>query len=239
MNQSSEFYTLRSIAHIRSDFPEKFGIPRQPGLVPGLTAEIVLDPPFNDPDALRRITEFSHIWLIWGFSRNALDMTEEPFSFSPLITPPRLGGKEKVGVFASRSPYRPNSLGLSSVRLLGVSGTTLLVEGADLADGTPIYDIKPYVPYSDAHPDAAGGFAVPEAKTLRVSFPPELLERVPDEKKAPLLSLLAQDPRGAYEKQPGYVYGLAFAGMDIRFTVADDLLTVFDVVPADPSKHVK
>ncbi len=222
--------TLEPIAHIRSDFPAKFGIPRQSGLVEELEALIVFEPPWQDDNALRGIEGFSHLWLIWEFSQNPRG------SWSPTVRPPRLGGNQRVGVFASRSPFRPNPLGLSCVRLLGLErlpgqGTALRVGGADLMDGTPIYDIKPYQPLSDSHPDAVGGFATAAADhRLSVRFPPELAARVPEKKRAALAALLAQDPRPAYQQDPERVYGFGFAGLEIRFRVRGTELTVEDVL---------
>ncbi len=224
-------YPMQVIAHIRSDFPTKFGIPRQSGLVDSLRATIVFEPEYRNPDALRGIDGFSHLWLIWEFSEAKRER------WSPTVRPPRLGGNERVGVFASRSPFRPNPIGLSCVKLEEVRsdpqhGAVLVVSGADLMDGTPIFDIKPYIPYADAHPDALGGFAqnAPEA-VLRVDFPPELLRRIPTRLQAALVGVLAQDPRPSYQSDPSRIYGMAFGGFDIRFTVAEDLLCVQDVVP--------
>ena len=231
MNRS---YLIKPIARIFTDFPQRFGIPRQSGLIPELKGRIVFEPQFRDVNAVKGIEGFSHLWLIWGFSETGIDMSEDPVQWSATVAPPRLGGKIRMGVFATRSPYRPNSLGLSSVRLESVEyGCTespvLVVSGADLMDQTPIFDIKPYIPYSDSHPDAAGGFAVSRKDFLEVDFPEELLERIPSEKHSAVMSVLSQDPRGSYEKMPGYIYGLAFAGFDIRFTVTDGCLTVCGV----------
>ena len=234
------FYTIRPIARIRSDLRERFGIPRQAGLAPDLTARIIFEEHFRKEEAVKGMEAFSHLWLIWGFSETAVDMAEDPVRWSPLVTPPRLGGKIREGVFATRSPYRPNSLGLSCVRLLNIdlaceNAPVLTVGGADLLDDTPVYDIKPYVPYADCHPEASGGFAVSETKSLQVIFPDPLLEKIPPEKRSAVLQILQQDPRGSYEKQPGYVYGLHFADCDIRFTVDGNVLTVFEVLPySDP-----
>ena len=222
--------TLEPIAHIRSDFPAKFGIPRQSGLVEELEALVIFAPPWRDDNALRGIEGFSHLWLIWEFSQSPRG------SWSPTVRPPRLGGNQRVGVFASRSPFRPNPLGLSCVRLLGLEhlpgqGTALRVGGADLMDGTPIYDIKPYQPLSDSHPDAVGGFATAAADhRLSVRFPPALAVRVPEKKRAALAALLAQDPRPAYQQDPERIYGFGFAGLEIRFRVRDTELTVEDVL---------
>ena len=222
---------LRIIARIRSDFPTKFGIPRQSGLVESLRARIVFEPPYRNPDTLRGLEGFSHIWLIWEFSQAVRS------GWSPTVRPPRLGGNTRMGVFATRSPFRPNPIGLSSVRLEEISlhgpeGPTLVVSGADLMDGTPIFDIKPYVPYADSHPEAAGGFASVRAEpSLRVEFPPELLAKVPEDRRAALEGVLALDPRPSYQDQPGRVYGMEFAGLEIRFTVEGDLLRVAEVEP--------
>ena len=227
-----ERHALTVIARIHSDFSEKFGIPRQSGLVEGLRARIVFEPEFRDPEAVRGLEEFSHIWLIWQFSQAVRE------GWSPTVRPPRLGGNKRLGVFATRSPFRPNALGLSAVRLEGIEqdpglGPVLLVAGADLLDGTPIYDIKPYVPYADAHPEASGGFADRiERRRLTVNFPPHLLERVPEDKREGLTGVLAQDPRPAYQADPERVYGMAFAGLEVRFTVEGERLTVQDVNPA-------
>lgn len=225
----SERIPIQIIAHIHTDFATKFGVPRQSGLVPQLRGEIHFTPEYRNPDALRGLEEFSHLWLIWEFSQTVRA------HWQPTVRPPRLGGNQAVGVFATRSPYRPNPIGLSSVRLEGIEerpgqGPVLLVSGADLMDGTPILDIKPYLPYVDCHPEASGGFTdrVPRP-TLQVSCPPELLAQIPAEKRDALLGVLAQDPRPAYQKDPQRRYGLTFAGYDVGFTVQGDLLTVRDV----------
>ncbi|MCR5135642.1 MAG: tRNA (N6-threonylcarbamoyladenosine(37)-N6)-methyltransferase TrmO [Oscillospiraceae bacterium] len=225
---------IRPIAQIRTDFPAKFGIPRQAGLVPGLTGEIVFEPEYRTDEALRGLEGFSHIWLIWGFSANA------DRGWSPTVRPPRLGGNVRMGVFATRSPFRPNGLGLSCVRLTGFrrddrEGTVLLVEGADMLDGTPIYDIKPYVPYADSIPDAACGFAPDEGKLLEVDFPARLLAEIPEGKRAALLSVLAHDPRPQYQQDAGRTYGMGFAGFEIRFQVAEGCVHVTEVQPVEPS----
>jgi len=220
---------IQIIARMRSDFPSKFGIPRQSGLVESLRSTIVFEPEFRNPDALRGIEEFSHLWLIWQFSEAA------GREWSPTVRPPRLGGNTRMGVFATRSPFRPNSLGLSSVRLLGVEhtenfGTVLHVGGADLMDGTPIFDIKPYIPYGDCHTDATGGFTDRAGDfLLDVDFPPQLLSLLPPEKREAALGVLSHDPRPSYQKNPDRIYGLTFAGFNIRFTVKDGLLTVRDI----------
>ena len=221
--------SIRVIARMKSDFPTKFGIPRQSGLVEDLHSTIIFEPEFRNPDALRGIEEFSHIWLIWQFSEAVRQ------EWSPTVRPPRLGGNVRMGVFATRSPFRPNNLGLSSVKLLGVEqtkeyGTVLHVAGADLMDDTPIFDIKPYIPYGDSHPEATGGFT-DQAKDfiLNVQFPQHLLELIPQEKQAAAIGVLSHDPRPSYQKQADRVYGLNFAGFDIRFQVSDETLTVLEV----------
>ena len=217
---------IRPVARIRSDFSEKFGIPRQSGLVEELTAAVVFEPEYRDPSAVRGLEGFSHIWLIWEFSRARRE------GWSPTVRPPRLGGNKRLGVFATRSPFRPNPLGLSCVRLLEVGqdrelGPVLTVAGADLLDGTPIYDVKPYLPYADCRPDAAGGFAaLPKGADLTVDCPPELLAAVPEGKRAALLAVLAQDPRPQYQDDPARVYGMAFAGLEVKFRVEGARLTV-------------
>ena len=226
----SENLTLRPIGRIRTEFPEKFGIPRQSGLVEELRAVVEFEREFRAPEAFRGLEGFSHLWLLWHFTQSQ--------GWSPTVRPPRLGGNKRLGVFATRSPFRPNALGLSAVKLEGIEhdpklGPVLLVAGADLLDGTPIYDIKPYVPYADAHPEASGGFADRiERRRLTVDFPPHLLERVPEDKREGLTGVLAQDPRPAYQADPERVYGMAFAGLEVRFTVEGERLTVQDVNPA-------
>ncbi len=223
--------TIHVIARMRSDFPTKFGIPRQSQLVEGLRSTIVFEPEYRNPDALRGIEGFSHLWVIWQFSEAVRS------DWSPTVRPPRLGGNTRMGVFATRSPFRPNNLGLSSVKLEAVEhhpewGTVLHVSGADLMDGTPIFDIKPYIPYADAHPEATGGFTdTADDFLLTVEFPRELLNRLPESKRQAALGVLGHDPRPSYQRKPGRIYGLPFAGFDIRFTVADKILTVCDVVP--------
>ena len=218
------------IAHIRSDFSEKFGIPRQSGLVEELTAAVVFEPPYRVPDALRGVEGFSHLWLIWEFSQARRE------GWSPTVRPPRLGGNKRLGVFATRSPFRPNPLGLSCVRLVEVRqdralGPVLTVAGADLLDGTPIYDIKPYLPYADCKPEAVGGFAAqPKGADLEVDCPDRLLDCVPEGKRAALLAVLAQDPRPQYQDDPERVYGMAFAGLEVKFQVAGDRLAVTEIL---------
>lgn len=224
---------ITPIAYICSDFKEKFGIPRQSGLVDALRAEVVFAPEFRVPDAVRGLEDFSHIWLIWEFSQ------ARRAGWSPTVRPPRLGGNKRVGVFASRSPFRPNALGLSCVRLEGVAvdaarGPVLRVAGADLLDGTPVYDIKPYLPYADAWPEASGGFTDrTERRKLEVVCAPEVLEAVPEEKRAALLGVLAEDPRPSYQSDPERVYGMAFGGWQVRFTVDGRALTVRQIVKRD------
>ena len=220
---------IKPIARIKSDFKTKFGIPRQPGLAPDLEAAIVFEEEYRIADALRGLEEFSHLWIIWEFSENI--RTE----FSPTVRPPRLGGDVRLGVFATRSPFRPNPIGLSCVKILGIeqtadSGTVIRVSGADLMDGTPIYDIKPYVPYTDSHPDALGGFTNQGFHEVEVVCAPELIEKIPENKRAGLLQALRQDPRPAYHNDPERVYGMLFAGFDVHFRVDGDVLTVTDIV---------
>ncbi len=220
---------MRPVARIRSDFPEKFGIPRQSGVVPELEARIVFEPEFRVMDAVRGLEDFSHIWLIWEFSE------AKRRDWSPTVRPPRLGGNVRMGVFATRSPFRPNPIGLSCVQLLGIEsdpelGPVLRIAGADLMDGTPIFDIKPYVPYADCHPEAAGGFTTTTAMpSLEVVFPDALLEQVPKDKRSALLGVLRQDPRPRYQDDPERIYGLGFAGMNVKFRVADGILTVTEI----------
>ena len=222
--------TLDVIAHIHTDFSSKFGIPRQSGLVDALKGEIVFTEKYRDASALRGIEGYSHLWLIWQFSKSVTKR------FSPTVKPPRLGGNQRVGVFATRSPFRPNPLGLSCVKLEKVewhtpSGPVLRVAGADLLDGTPIYDIKPYLPYVDSHPDAAGGFTdrIDYAR-LSVHFPAALLDRIPGEKREALIEVLAQDPRPGYRHEAdARRYGVEFAGFDVRFVVDGEVLRVVEV----------
>lgn len=222
----TESVSIQIIARIHTDFASKFGVPRQSGLIPALRARIIFEPEFRVPEALRGIEEFSHLWLIWQFSQAVRD------TWSPTVRPPRLGGNTRMGVFATRSPFRPNNLGLSSVRLECVDwdaadGPVLIVSGADLMDGTPIFDIKPYLPYTDSHSDATGGFTDRvDRKMLDVVFPEELLALVPEESRDGLLGVLSCDPRPSYQKNPERVYGLTFAGCNIKFSVKDHVLTV-------------
>lgn len=221
---------MQIIARIHTDFPTKFGVPRQSGLASALESTIVFEPEFRNPDALRGIEDFSHIWLIWQFDRTLRE------GWSPTVLPPKLGGKTRVGVFATRSPFRPNSIGLSSVRLTGVElqtkdGPILHVAGADLVDGTPIFDIKPYLPYADAHPDAIDGFeGKRHAEPLRVVFPPELEAQIPPEKREGLRQALACGPIPGYQHDPTRRYGFNFCGRDVRFTIEDGTLTVVEIV---------
>lgn len=212
---------MKPIARIRTPFPTKFGIPRQSGILDMLESHIVFEKEFRNKDALRGLEDFSHIWLIWVFSEAVRE------EWSPTVRPPRLGGNTRMGVFATRSPFRPNPIGLSCVKLLRIEGNELVVAGADLMDGTPILDIKPYLPFADSHPEASGGFAEPLLEyALEVVFPSEQLEKVPAEYRAPLREILAQDPRPAYQQDPTRVYGFPFADMEIRFTVREGILTV-------------
>ena len=224
---------MKIIARIRSDFPSKFGIPRQAGLVDALEATVVFEPEYRNPDALRGLEEFSHIWLIWKFSQAVRP------DWSPTVRPPRLGGNTRLGVFATRSPFRPNPIGLSSVRLAAVEldpelGPVLRVQGADLMDGTPIYDIKPYIPYGDCHPEATGGFtaSVPR-RILQVSFPQELPQELTERQKTALEGVLAQDPRPSYQDDPQRIYGMSFAGWNVRFSVEGEQLTVREILPRE------
>lgn len=222
-----EEHTIKVIARIRSDFKTKFGVPRQSGLVEALRARVVFEPEYRDSEALRGIEGFSHLWLIWQFSAAVRE------GWSPTVRPPRLGGNERMGVFATRSPFRPNAIGLSCVRLEGVEqtaeGAVLVVSGADLMDGTPIYDVKPYLPYADCKPEASGGFAPQRGAELAVEIPEALLARVPAGKRAALTGVLAQDPRPPYQNDPQRVYGMEFAGQNVRFQVAEGVLTVVEV----------
>ncbi len=224
-----ELPSLHIIGHIHNPYTAKFGIPRQSGLVEEVISTIVLTPEYRNPDALRGLEGYSHLWLLWLFSEAIRE------SWSPTVLPPRLGGKTRMGVFATRSPFRPNPIGLSSVRLLGVElhgkeGPVIRVAGADLMDGTPILDIKPYLPFTDSHPDAIGGFADPVRDyRLEVVFPETWLSMVPEELRQPVFGLLAQDPRPSYQNDPDRVYGVAFGGWDFRFRVSDGVLTVCEV----------
>ena len=218
------------IARIHSDFPTKFGIPRQSGLADALVSQIVFAPDYRNPDCLRGIDGWSHLWLIWRFDRIP------DGQWAPTVAPPKLGGKTRVGVFATRSPFRPNPIGLSSVKLVKADlhtkeGPILFVAGADLADGTPIFDIKPYLPYADSHPDAVDAFSDSRnAEPLEVVFPEALLSKIPEEKRAGLFQTLRQNPRPGYQHDPTRRYGFNFAGFDVRFTIDGDTLTVVEIV---------
>ena len=217
------------IARIRSDFATKFGVPRQSGLVDALESTIVFEPEYRNADALRGLEGFSHIWLIWVFDKAVRD------TWAPTVRPPRLGGNTRMGVFATRSPFRPNPIGLSCVRLAGIEetaeGTVLRIRGADLMDGTPILDIKPYIPYADCKPEALGGFAsAPAGETLEVLIPEGLLLRIPENRRESLRGVLAQDPRPHYHDDPERIYGFGFGGMEVKFRVAGNVLTVTDIL---------
>lgn len=224
-----EQYTISPIAHIETDLPTKFGVPRQSGLVPELTARIVFAPLYRDPVAFRGLEGYSHLWLIWGFSENKRD------AWASTVKPPRLGGNKRMGVFATRSPYRPNALGLSSVKLERLDmdetlGPVLIVSGADLMDGTPIYDVKPYLPFTDSHPDAIGGFADDFADYgLKVVFPEPWLAMIPPDKRDALFGILRQDPRPSYQDDPERVYGFNYLDMDVRFRVNNGVITVCEI----------
>lgn len=223
---------LKVIAHIRNDFPEKFGLPRQAGLVSTVEGRIIFTPEYRNADALRGLEDFSHLWLIWGFSKSTWKT-----NWSPTVRPPRLGGNTRMGVFATRSPYRPNPLGLSCVSIHHIEwdedlGPVIHVRGGDLMDGTPIYDIKPYLPYADSYPDARGGFGEKVlGDKLQVHIPDALLQLVPEQKRQTLIEVLRGDVRPSYQHDQNRVYGLSFAGMNIRFTVDQDQLTVTDILP--------
>lgn len=220
---------MKAIAHIESDFRDKFGIPRQSGLVPQTRARIVFEPEYRNPDALRGIDGYSHLWLIWSFSKAERD------GWSPTVRPPRLGGNTRMGVFATRSPFRPNAIGLSCVTLEEIhlhtpQGPVLVVGGADLLDGTPIVDIKPYLPHIDSHPEARGGFAAEKADyALTVDFPKALLEQIDADRREAILGILAGDPRPSYQDDPARVYGVRYARYNVRFRVAGGVLTVIGV----------
>ena len=224
----SDSFEMRPIARIRSDFGSKFGVPRQSGLVDALEAAVVFEEPYRNPDALRGLEGFSHIWLIWAFHQS-----QRP-EWSPTVRPPRLGGNTRMGVFATRSPFRPNAVGLSSVRLERVEphapqGPVLHVAGADLMDGTPIFDIKPYLPYGDCRPEATGGFAPGADRLLEVEFPERWLSLLPEDRRQAAAGVLAQDPRPSYQRDPERIYGMEFAGWEIRFQVRGERLTVVEV----------
>ena len=222
---------MKAIAHIHTDFPTKFGIPRQSGIIASLQGKIVFEPEYRIPEAVRGLEGFSHIWLLWEFSEAVRD------NWSPTVRPPRLGGNVRKGVFATRSPFRPNPIGLSSVRREHIDidpnlGPVLYVSGADLMDGTPIYDIKPYIAYTDSHPDAVSGFAsTPADFLLEVIFPKDLLDKVPADHRKSLIEVLAHDPRPQYQADPERIYGMAFGGMEVKFKVEESQLTVVEVLP--------
>lgn len=227
---SEELLTLRPIAHIHTQFPEKFGIPRQSGLVEDLRARVVFQREYRIREAFRGLEDFSHLWLLWQFT--------ESRGWSPTVRPPRLGGNQRMGVFATRSPFRPNPIGLSCVKLEAVEydapdGPALLVRGADLLDGTPILDVKPYVPLADCRPDAKGSFSDQHREDrLSVEIAPALLEKVAQDLRPALLGVLSQDPRPSYQKDPERVYGMAFAGLEIKFTVDGETLHVIEILQA-------
>ncbi len=230
-----ESISMKIIARMHSDFPTKFGIPRQSGLVKELRSTIVFEPEFRNADALRGLEDFSHLWIIWQFSQAVRE------EWSPTVRPPRLGGNTRMGVFATRSPFRPNAIGLSSVKISGIEqtadlGTVIHVSGADLMDGTPIFDIKPYIPYSDCHVDATGGFTDQAGDfLLTVSCPPEILSIVPENKREALLGVLSHDPRPSYQKDCNRIYGLEFSNFDVHFKVEENTLTVTDIQIRNPS----
>ncbi|WP_297301301.1 tRNA (N6-threonylcarbamoyladenosine(37)-N6)-methyltransferase TrmO [uncultured Oscillibacter sp.] len=223
-------FSMKTIARIQSDFAGKFGVPRQSGLVEALEARVVFEPEYRNPAALRGLEGFSHIWLVWVFDQAVRA------EWSPTVRPPRLGGNARLGVFATRSPFRPNPIALSAVTLAGMEetrewGTVLRVRGADLMDGTPILDIKPYLPYADCRPEAAGGFAsAPAGETLAVECLPELWEKVPPQRREALRAVLALDPRPRYQDDPGRVYGFGFAGLEVRFSVEGGVLRVREIL---------
>ena len=224
-------WSFHVIAHIRNDYTSKFAVPRQSDVVPELLSRIVFEPAYSSRDALRGIDGWSHLWLIWVF--HEADKKE----WSPTVRPPRMGGNKRIGVFATRSPYRPNPIGLSCVRLVAVEDNALIVSGADLMDGTPILDIKPYLPYADCHPEAEAGFAGQlDERRLSVCFPPALLQQVPDESREALLSVLSHDPRPAYHHDPNRVYAFEFGSRRLRFSVAENVLTVLEVEDVNESR---
>lgn len=225
--------SIQVIARMKSDFSSKFGIPRQSGLVDALQSTIIFEPEFRNEDALRGLENYSHLWLIWQFSQAVRK------DWSPTVRPPRLGGNTRMGVFATRSPFRPNALGLSSVRILGIEnttncGTVIHVAGADLLDGTPIFDIKPYIPYCDCHADATGGFTdYADDFLLSVDIPQDLIVKVPEGKLSALIGILSHDPRPSYQQNPERIYGLNFSGLNVRFTVNDGTLHVIDITKSE------
>ncbi len=221
---------MKIIAHIYTDFPTKFGIPRQSGLIDDLKGMIIMEPEYRNPEAFRGLEEFSHIWLLWKFSESKKE------HFSATVKPPRLGGKKRMGVFATRSPFRPNDIGLSCVRLERIEldsekGPILHVAGIDLMDNTPIYDIKPYIAYTDSHPEAKEGFtSVTKQHQLTIAFPDKWLDMIPKEKRKGVYDMLSQDPRPAYDLYPDRIYGIEYAGFDIRFCVNEDIVTVCEII---------
>ncbi len=234
----AECIPMQIIARIHTDFATKFGVPRQSGLVPQIQATIVFEPPYRNPDALRGLEGFSHLWLVWHFS----EVKQE--GWSPTVRPPRLGGNARMGVFATRSPYRPNPIGLSSVKLERIEwdtpqGAVIHVSGADLMDGTPILDLKPYLAYTDSHPDAVDGF-VHDLRDRRVAVdcPEPLLAPLPPAQRETLLAVLAQDPRPSYQQDADRVYGMDFADLQVRFTVADCVLHVVEILPRSPQDRL-
>lgn len=229
----SKSFTVRTIAHIRSDFPEKFGIPRQGEILRGLQSQIIFEPEFRNAEALRGMEGFSHLWLVWIFSENVRD------DFRPTVRPPRLGGNVRMGVFATRSSFRPNPIALSAVKLERIDwnaedGPRIIVSGADLMDGTPIVDIKPYLPSADIMPDATGGFTDKVTKApLQVEISPSDIEKFPPEKRTALLRILSEDPRPAYQTDAERVYGMRFASLEIKFRVCGGVVNVLDVLNGD------
>lgn len=227
--ETLETLHIHPIAHIETDFTDKFGIPRQSGRVPELTGRIVMEQAYRIPEAFRGIKEYSHLWLLFDFSKAHREQ------WSPTVRPPRLGGNKRVGVFATRSPFRPNPIGLSCVELLHLElspkdGPVLFVSGVDLLDGTPILDIKPYLPYADSYPDAKGSFAqAQQYHKLTVDIPPPLIDLIPPEKQTAVIACLADDPRPSYQNDPERVYSMRFGSLDIHFKVCGDVLTVFDI----------
>lgn len=221
--------SMNIIAKMHSDLPDKFGIPRQSGLVSDLISTIVFEPEYRVKDALRGLEDFSHLWILWQFSKAVRE------DWSPTVRPPRLGGNTRMGVFATRSPFRPNEIGLSAVKILGIEqseklGPVIHVSGADLMDGTPIFDIKPYIPYCDSYPEAAGGFTTSaDDYLLEVQIPCNLIDKIPENKRKALIGILSHDPRPSYQQESDRIYGLTFAGYNIRFQVQHSILTVVEI----------
>lgn len=230
LRKDKEKNDMNIIGHVYTDFQEKFGIPRQSGLVDELTGTVVFLPEYRQPEAFRGLEDFSHIWILWEFHKAKRE------NWSATVKPPKLGGNKRMGVFATRSPFRPNNIGLSSVKLTEIEytddyGPILHISGVDLLNGTPVYDIKPYIPYTDCHPDATGGFTEHlHTGKLDVIFPPELLAMIPEAKRPALIGILAEDPRPGYQHDPDRRYGVAFAGFDVRFHINGNVLTVCEVV---------